>query len=343
MQSGQRGYDIVSGNLNDSFANGKRILITGGSGFIGTNAVEYFAGLGYNVLSIDIKPPQKASHLPLWLHVDILELERLREIFSKFQPHYLLHLAARTDLNEKMSLDGYAANINGIRNVIEVSNECVSLKRIVFASSRMVCRIGYQPQNAEDYCPPNLYGESKVISEQLIKAAEIRSEWIIVRPTSIWGPWFDVPYKIYFETIAKRIYFNISGFNPLKSFGFVSNTVYQLNCLFDASAESINRKTMYLCDYPPLDVNTWSDLIRIRMALSPIPTAPYLIAKLGAVCGDLFSLLYDRFPLTSFRLDNLITDMVYDTSELESICGPLPFNLEEGVRLTVKWMHESDI
>ena len=38
-------------------------------------------------------------------------------------------------------------------------------------------------------------------------------------------------------------------------------------------------------------------------------------------------------PLTNFRLDNMLTEMVYDTRELESIAGPLPFFIEEGVAL----------
>ena len=31
----------------------------------------------------------------------------------------------------------------------------------------------------------------------------MKKNWIIVRPTSIWGPWFDVPYKNLFDAILK--------------------------------------------------------------------------------------------------------------------------------------------
>jgi hypothetical protein len=68
---------------------------------------------------------------------------------------------------------------------------------------------------------------------------------------------------------------------------------------------------------------------------------PYGVLKLGALTGDLAKALgWTQPPLTSFRLRNLVTEMVYDTRQLEEICGELPFSLEEGVRKTVAWMRE---
>jgi hypothetical protein len=43
-------------------------------------------------------------------------------------------------------------------------------------------------------------------------------------------------------------------------------------------------------------------------------------------------------PLTRFRLNNMITEMVYETSELERIVGPLPFSEKQGVAITVDWL-----
>ena len=60
-----------------------------------------------------------------------------------------------------------------------------------------------------------------------------------------------------------------------------------------------------------------------------------VIAKIG----DFLQVLgWKNPPLTSFRLNNLITNMVYDMSDLENLCGKLPYNLEEGVKITADWM-----
>lgn len=315
-----------------------KILITGGSGFIGTNCVEYFANKNFEVLNIDIKPPQNSKHKNLWYKCDILDFDRFRNKVIEFNPNYFLHLAARTDLKENTNIEGYAANIEGVTNTIEILRLCKSIQKVIFASSRMVCKIGYIPINENDYCPPNLYGESKIFGEQLVKKSDLRCDWIIVRPTSIWGPWFDIPYKIFFTTISDRLYFHPGKFNPSKSFGYVNNTVYQLDKLFQTNV-NLKSKIIYLCDYPPLKLKTWAELIKKEMNIKSIPTIPYQLLKIFAYLGDVLNYFgWYRVPLTSFRLNNLITNMTYDTKILQDICGKLPYSLEDGVKKTVEWI-----
>ena len=320
--------------------NRPRILITGGSGFIGTNAVTYFAEHGYDVLSIDKKPPMNPQHQDIWREVDILDHDLLVSTFKAFAPDYLLHLAARTDLKETQSIDGYRTNTDGVKNILGALKVTESIQRVIFASSRMVCKIGYQPKDEFDVCPPSPYGESKVIGERLVRDAGIDAEWLIIRPTSIWGPWFDVPYRIFFDMIQKGYYAHIMNHNPRKSFGFVGNTVYQLHKLLLADSELVNGKTTYLADYPPLQLKEWSLLIAKEMGKT-IYTLPMAPLRMAASVGDLFYMLgWYRVPLTNFRLNNIITEMVYETPLLEKAVGALPLDLTTGVRATVKWMHE---
>ncbi len=321
--------------------NTKRILITGGSGFIGTNLVEYYYRQGCSVVNIDIRHPRNTGHRMLWKKCDILDSGHLRDTLSKYDPEYVIHLAARTDLNEKNSIDGYNVNTDGVRNVVDAANNCGRLKRAIFASSRYVCANGYQPTHDTDYSPFTLYGESKVIGEQIVRSAKVDFEWVIVRPTSIWGPWFDIPYVIFFETIWKGVYFNIGRLNPKKQYGYVGNTVYQIDRVLNASAMSVNRKTLYICDYPPYELRNWADLIRQAMDRKPIKSVPYWMMSTAALIGDCLSRLgWRKCPITTSRLNNLIADVIYDTRELEDICGRLPYDLKTGVSRTVSWMRE---
>jgi len=318
------------------------VLITGGSGFIGTNAIEYFARRGSEVVNLDIRPPRNPAHRSLWRHIDILEHGPLDAAVRGFDPHYVIHLAARTDLLETRDIRGYAANFEGTRYLIDACTGCKQLKRAVFASSRMVCRIGHTPRDETDYSPPNLYGESKVRAEQVVRESQPPFEWLIVRPTSIWGPWFDVPYKLFFTAIANRTYFHPRGRDPEKSFGFVGNSVYQYEKLFLAPLDIVQGMTLYQCDYPPLRLRQWADFITRAMNLAPVPSAPLPLLRAVAKAGDMLAKVgWTRVPLTTFRLTNLLTPMVFDTSVLEAACGPLPFSLEEGVALTVRWMERS--
>ena len=242
-------------------------------------------------------------------------------------------------LNEENDLNGYNANIDGVKNLINILNEeSLNVKKTIYTSSRMVCKIDYLPINYDDYCPPNLYGESKMIGEKLIKEKALHP-YIIIRPTSIWGPWFDIPYRTFFDTIKKGSFFMPKYINPKKSFGFVLNSTYQIEKLL-FSSEAIN-KTFYLSDYPHIELKTWANLIAKYFNVKNPKVLSLMFLKTIAFGGDLLKILgFKNPPLTTFRLNNIITDMVYDLSELESICGELPYSLEEGVKITTNWVKE---
>jgi hypothetical protein len=69
---------------------------------------------------------------------------------------------------------------------------------------------------------------------------------------------------------------------------------------------------------------------------------PMLPLKVTAKAGDLLQKMgWKNPPLTTFRLNNLITNMVYDTQTLEKLCGKLPYDLKEGVAITTDWMKKT--
>jgi len=321
-----------------------KVIVTGGSGFIGTNLVERFLEKGYEVLNLDIAEPRNRSHLEYWRRVDLLDRDSVVRTFSTYRPDIVLHMGARTDLEESSSIKGYAANTEGVSNVIEAVGETNSVERTVFASSRLVCEIGYVPKSETDYKPSTLYGWSKVQGEKLVREAGDRlGTWVIVRPTSIWGPWFHVPYKQFFTSIEKGVYVHPSGHNPRKSFGYVGNTVYQVEKIVEAPADVVNGKTLWLSDYPPIYLREWAEQIRVALDAKPIRTVPFPVLRLGAAAGDAAGALgWQNPPLTRFRLNNLVTEMVYDTSDLENIVGPLPFSVKQGVANTAEWLRTHD-
>lgn len=317
-----------------------RIIVTGGSGFIGSNLVDHFVGRRDQVINFDISPPRNTAHNAHWHPGDLLDGERLRSLMRDFAPEVIFHMAARTDLDGR-SVGDYAANTLGVENLIAAVEGLSSLRRIVFASSRLVCRIGYEPKDDFDYCPTTPYGESKVIGEKLVRNSFscLPCPALIVRPTSIWGPWFDVPYKTFFLSIARGRYVHPGSARILKSFGFVGNTIHELVRLMDAPADAVAGKTLYLADYPPIDVAVMANSIQQALGVAPIKAAPVGILRSAARIGDFLKVLgWKNPPLTSFRLDNLLTPMVHDLEPLRSVVGSLPYSMEDGVRITVEWL-----
>lgn len=316
------------------------ILVTGGSGFVGTNLVEYYAALGCNVMNIDIATPRNSAHLKYWEKVDICDSSSLRKIVLDFSPNVIFHMAARTDLNGE-TLQDYTANTDGVKSMIEAACGLPFLERVVFASSMLVCSLGYHPKNEEDYCPTTVYGESKVIGEQLVRSvAADKFSWIIVRPTSLWGPWFGVPYRNFFDAVASKIYMHPKGRNIRRSYGFVLNSVYQLDRLASCKSHTlVNRKVFYLADYIPIDLYEWASQISLNFNVHRPPKVSLgLLSALAWIGDGLKKVGIRNPPLSSFRLNNLLTEAVFDMQFLENVAGPTPYGAEAGVKITVDWI-----
>jgi nucleoside-diphosphate-sugar epimerase len=54
-----------------------RLLITGGSGFIGTNLVDFLISKGYEVINLSNSAPKKREHLKFWKNCDLTDLNEL--------------------------------------------------------------------------------------------------------------------------------------------------------------------------------------------------------------------------------------------------------------------------
>lgn len=316
--------------------NCKRIIITGGSGFIGTNLIDFYEKQGCELLNIDIKPPQKSEQASYWSKIDIRDFNTLLHAFTSFKPDCILHMAARADLRGK-TIEEYNTNTTGVKNIIKAANQTDSVRKVVFASTMLVCKVGYIPKHETDYCPPNLYGESKVIGENLVRNSSYNFDWVIVRPSSIWGPWFGPTYRSFFEMLIKRRYFNFAGKMSTKTYGFIGNVVYQINELL--ISEKTNGCTYYLGDYEPTAIKEWAKEISRELNYS-VSTIPRWFIFILAFFGDMLAFANIRFPMNSFRLKNMTTDNILPLNNLKEIAPRTIYTRHEGNKLTLKWMFE---
>lgn len=319
----------------------EKVFITGGSGFIGTNLVQYFLDHGMRVLNYDIRPPRNKLHTIYWHHADMLDRNELLKVVQDFAPDYIFHMAARTDL-EGDHIDDYAANTRGVSNMVAAAKGVVNLKRVIFTSSMLVCKLGYQPSNEFDYMPSTVYGQSKVTGEKIVREeAGDAFPWLIVRPTSIWGPWFDVPYKKFFTAVMKGYYFHPKGLKVMRSYGFVLNAVHELANFASCSKEMVHSRTFYLADYVPIELRTWGEMIQKAFNSRRITDVPIAIFLVAARVGDMLKRLgYSDPPMSTFRFGNMRTNAVFEMEEVKKLCGELPHSTSEGVGLTVDWMKQ---
>ncbi len=317
-----------------------RVLVTGGSGFIGTNLIDLLLGRGAVLESWDVVPPRKAEHARVWRMVDVMHARGVQRALSGFEPTHVIHLAARTDLRGTTAGD-YEVNVAGTANLLASADVSPTVERLLVASSRLVCRLGYEPAADDDYAPDTHYGVSKVEMEELVRSAGLSKTWTIVRPTSIWGPWFGTPYRDFFLAVANGRYLHPRGVSIPKSFGFVGNTAHQLRGLCRATSDLVDRRTFYLADYEPIDVLDFATQIQRALMRPRVRSVPMGVLRVGALLGDgLLRCGVHEPPLTRFRLKNLLIPMVYDIRPLEEVVGSVPYTVSAGIDLSLEWLRE---
>ncbi len=145
----------------------KKLLITGGSGFLGVNLAlklkkkyEVFLGSRNNKLNHEAKAVTGCEVLPL----DVSSSNSVRDVMNKVQPQVVIHAAATkfVDLSEKFPLECIDVNVNGSANIVR---ECLN-----FNVSKV---IGISTDKAS---PPikNTYGLSKSIMERLFVSSNTK-------------------------------------------------------------------------------------------------------------------------------------------------------------------------
>ena len=318
-----------------------KYLVTGGSGFIGTNLIDLLISKNYNVLNIDINKPQNIKHNKYWIKCNICDFDKLKKEILNYKPDFIIHLSAKTDLLGK-TLNDYSANIEGVENIMNISEEVKNLRKIIIGSSMLVCKLGYHPKDFDDYKPNTLYGESKVLTEKIVR--RYRIPWIIIRPTSIWGPWFGEPYKKFFNLVIKGIYFNIDkNYSATKTFGYVKNTSNQILDLCLSKNSKLNHNYYYLGDKTPLNITNWANKIRALSNKKKLIYVNKNIFKGMCYLGDFFYKYFKiNTPLNSFRYKNMTTDNIMDLTRLNKFYDDSKeMGLDNNISETINWLQNN--
>tara|TARA_B100000886_G_scaffold301857_1_gene231572 strand:+ start:1150 stop:2004 length:855 start_codon:yes stop_codon:yes gene_type:complete len=147
-----------------------RVLVTGGSGFIGTNLCKFLHDSGHEVISFD------AHHLgaQAWECVT----GDIRDELNFQGVDWVVHLAAQISVQRSIENpdETLSVNVDGTSSVISAS-EYAGVKRIIFASSAAVYGDCEEIPVKEEspLMPQSPYAVSKIVGEELIKRSKIPS------------------------------------------------------------------------------------------------------------------------------------------------------------------------
>lgn len=314
----------------------RKILVTGGSGFIGTHLVDALAAQNVPIVNLDIRSPHKKEHLQYWKQCDLLEPLKLRQVLHDIGPTEILHLAARTD-TIGTTLDDYRANTQGTANLLEILEDLPNISRVIITSTQFVHRPGKPPQSDTDFNPHTIYGRSKVLGEQLTRAANLKRAWTIVRPTTIWGPWHPRYPKEFWKVLKNGLYIHPGKKPVLRSYGYVKNAVSQMEQILDTSPETINKKVFYLGDRPG-PILEWINAFSKALTGREVRIVPRNAVRVLARVGDLLLAMGVPVPIYTSRFQSMTEDYLTPMESTFATFGAPPYSLEEGVKETIMWL-----
>jgi nucleoside-diphosphate-sugar epimerase len=316
-----------------------RILITGGSGFIGTNLIDTLSGKGCDLLNYSLHAPLKSEQSRFWRAGDILDPAKTRAAFQEFQPEAVIHLAARAECDEKTTVEkGYRVNTEGTRVVLEAIRATPSVQRAIVTSSQFVCAPGRLPESDTDYFPETIYGQSKVMTEKLTREADLPICWTIIRPTNIWGPWHMRYRREFWRVVERGLYLHPGRQPVIRCYGYVKNVVHQIQKILDAQRDLVDRKTIYVGD-PPINLVDWTDGFSRALTGRPVRVVPRALLRGLALLGDIRSYLTSKpFLINSSRLRSMTTDYETPMEKTFEIFGGNPYTLQDGIKETVEWL-----
>ena len=126
-------------DIYNNFYQGKRVLVTGHTGFKGSWLSIWLNELGAEVIGIGLDPHTERDNFVLSgignrikadCRADIRDIEKMKQIFSEYQPEIVFHLAAQplVRLSYEIPVETYEVNVMGTINIMEAIRTTSSVK-----------------------------------------------------------------------------------------------------------------------------------------------------------------------------------------------------------------------
>jgi len=176
-----------------------KILVTGGSGFVGSRLVESLSQLGHEIINLDIESPKNKTN-SVFLQCDITDYNQLKKVAEEnlAGTEIVYHLAGMSREADSMKMPDvyYKVNVNGTFNVLDISR-IIGVKKFIFASTFLVYgNPEYSPlDEGHPTNPKTIYSSSKLCGEIMCRSFQetYGMPTVCFRKSVIYGK--DDPHK----------------------------------------------------------------------------------------------------------------------------------------------------
>lgn len=189
-----------------------RVLVTGGSGFVGANLVTTLLDRGYSVRSFDRAPSPLAPHSRLEvLRGDITDkavcARAVDGVDTVFHTAAIIELMGGASVTDEYRQRSFAINVGGTENLVEAGH-AAGVQRFVYTSSNSVVMGGQNIASGDETLPyttrfNDLYTETKVVAERFVLSQNGVGGMLTcaIRPSGIWGRGDQTMFRRLFESV----------------------------------------------------------------------------------------------------------------------------------------------
>lgn len=322
----------------------KTILITGGAGFIGSHVVRRFVTNYPDYLIINIDALTYAGNLEnikdiehfknyIFEKVDIRDANKVTEIFNKYRPDGVIHLAAESHVDRSIShpLDFVMTNVIGTVNLLnaakDIWKEDFEHKRFHHVSTDEVYgTLGDEGFFTEttSYDPHSPYSASKASSDHFVRAYgdTYGMPVVITNCSNNYGP------NHFPEKLIPLCIHNIIHNKPLPIYGdgkFTRDWLYVIDHAI--AIDLVFHKAANQSTYNIGGCNEWKNIDLVKELCQQMDE------KLGRPLGS-------SAQLITFIKDRPGHDLRYaiDATKIQTDLGWKPsVTFEEGLALTIDW------
>ncbi len=311
-----------------------KILVTGGTGFLGKRLVQRLVDEGHDVSVFSRHVQEDLPDTITAYTGDVRDKNALKKAFKKVDIVY--HLAISLNEADSSMRD---INVRGTQNVVDLCKENKVKQLIYMSSSGVLGETSRPSQENFPYNPKTTYEKSKMEGEKIIKDSgvpyTIIRTTIILGPNLIWMKIFEAAKKGYPIIGSGKNYFHLVYVDDVVSLLALSTgNKKAMNQVFHiASKDTPTYEEVYkiICD----ELNCSTTLKHIPIALAYLMS--YLHTTKRKMQGKQPSL-----TMMKSSIDRLIRNRIISTEKAKRVLGFEPkYSTHEAIRETIKYLQIS--